>query len=127
MPEDKCIFCQIIHKEIPATIRYEDANWIAFDDMHKTAPEHILLIPKKHYMSLEKLDANADRDLHADLLIVARRIAEEIGIQENYKLFLNVGERVQAIHHMHMHIMGGWGREKNRLGLDKESLDFITS
>lgn len=127
MPEDNCIFCQIANGQSPATIRYEDANWIAFDDMHKTAPEHVLLIPKTHFESLEALDATQDRDLHADFLIVARRIAEELGIQENYKIFLNVGKKVQAIHHMHMHIMGGWGREKNRLGLDKESLDFINS
>jgi histidine triad (HIT) family protein len=126
MPEDKCIFCQIISKEIPATIRYEDSNWLAFDDLHKAAPEHILLVPKKPIKSLEDIDIN-NRDLHADLLIVAKRIAKEVGISENYKLFTNSGEQVQAVHHLHLHIMGGWKKEKNRLGLDKESLDFINS
>jgi len=126
MPNDNCIFCQIINKKIPATVRYEDSNWLAFDDSHKTAPEHVLLVPKKHLESLETIDIN-NRDLQADLLIVARRIASEIGIKENYKLFTNSGQQVQAIHHLHLHIMGGWKKEKNRLGLDKESLDFINS
>jgi histidine triad (HIT) family protein len=126
MPNDTCIFCQIVHKEIPATIRYEDEKWIAFDDMHKTAPQHVLLIPKTHYASLEAVDS-VDKDFHAELLLTARKIAHQLGIQENYKLFVNVGKKVQAIHHLHLHIMGGWGKEKNRLGLDKESLDFINS
>lgn len=126
MPNDNCIFCQIVNKEIPATIRYEDSNWLAFNDSHKAAPEHVLLVPKQHLESLEAIDIN-NRDLQADLIIVARRIASEIGIKENYKLFTNSGKQVQAIHHLHLHIMGGWKKEKNRLGLDKESLDFINS
>jgi histidine triad (HIT) family protein len=83
-------------------------------------------VPKQHLESLEAIDIN-NRDLQADLLIVARRIASEIGIKENYKLFTNSGKQVQAIHHLHLHIMGGWKKEKNRLGLDRESLDFINS
>lgn len=126
MPNNDCIFCKIINKEIPANVRFENNQWIAFDDVHKTAPEHILLIPKQHLESLEEI-AITDINSQGKLLNIARTIAHEVGIGENYKIFINVGKQVQAIHHLHIHIMGGWKKEKNRLGIDKESLDLINS
>ena len=53
---DDCIFCKIIRKEIPATIVYENDFVIAFKDINPAAKIHIVLIPKKHIESLEKLD-----------------------------------------------------------------------
>lgn len=46
---DNCIFCKIVNKEIPANIVYEDANFLAFLDIHPKSPGHTLVIPKKHY------------------------------------------------------------------------------
>ena len=53
---EDCIFCKIIRKEIPATIVYENDFVIAFKDINPAAKIHIVLIPKKHIESLEKLD-----------------------------------------------------------------------
>jgi histidine triad (HIT) family protein len=47
-PED-CIFCKIVRKEIPATIVYEDADFLAFLDIHPQSPGHLQVIPKEHY------------------------------------------------------------------------------
>jgi histidine triad (HIT) family protein len=44
-----CIFCKIIKKEIPAQIVYEDADFLAFLDIHPQSPGHVQVIPKKHY------------------------------------------------------------------------------
>ncbi len=101
------IFTKIILRQIPASIRYEDDEFIAIDDIHPAAPIHILLIPKKPYQQLEEVDVE-DEHFHARLLILARKIAKQVGIADNYKLFMNVGKRVQLIHHIHMHITGGW-------------------
>lgn len=120
MNETNCLFCKIIAKEIPSTIRYEDGNWLAFDDIHKSAPEHVLLIPKIHYKSLEEVEAN-DSQFHNDLLTTARKIASQIGINDNYKLFMNVGEKVQMIHHLHLHLMGGWSKNLTTEELDNQS------
>lgn len=49
MTMDSCIFCKIIKKEIPAYVVYEDANYLAFLDIHPQTPGHIQVIPKKHY------------------------------------------------------------------------------
>ena len=39
------IFAKIIRKEIPANIVFEDEKILAFHDISKAAPIHILVIP----------------------------------------------------------------------------------
>lgn len=45
---ENCIFCKIIKKEIPAQIVYEDADFLAFLDIHPQSPGHTQVIPKQH-------------------------------------------------------------------------------
>lgn len=123
MPKE-CIFCQIIKKEVPSVIRYEDDKWLVFDDLYKIAPTHVLLIPKHHVTTLEDV-AEDDRDFYADMIITAKKVAKQIGIGENYKIFMNIGMKVQAIHHVHLHIYGGWAQDKSTEELDKESRKLI--
>ena len=44
-----CIFCSIVNREIPSTVVYEDADFLAFMDIKPISPGHVLVIPKKHY------------------------------------------------------------------------------
>lgn len=125
MPND-CLFCRIVAGEIPATVRYEDKNWLAFNDIHKHAPEHVLIIPKTHYNTLEEVEVS-DHDIHSDLLITARKIAQQIGINDNYKLFMNVGERVQVVHHLHLHLLGGWPKETTTETIEEKARNLINS
>jgi histidine triad (HIT) family protein len=104
---DASIFTHIINREIPAIIQYEDDEFIAIDDIKPLAPIHVLLIPKKPYKTLEEV-ALEDEKFHARYLQLARKIAQKLGISGNYKLLMNVGEQVQMVHHVHLHIMGGW-------------------
>jgi len=101
------IFSKIVAGEIPAKIRYQDDLFLAFDDIAPKAPVHVLLITKKEYPTLEAMPAD-NETLHAQLLLTARKIAQQLGIADNYKLHLNVGKQVQAVPHLHMHILGGW-------------------
>lgn len=101
------IFTKIINREIPATIRFEDDDFIAIDDIHPKAPTHILVIPKKPWHTLEEVDLSNDQ-FHAQLLSTVRQVAKLAGIDKNYKIFMNVGLGVQAIDHLHVHLLGGW-------------------
>lgn len=47
------IFKQIIDREIPADIVYEDDVCLAFRDINPQAPVHILVIPKKEIPSVQ--------------------------------------------------------------------------
>lgn len=104
---EKSIFSKIIAREIPATIEYEDDEFIAIRDIDPKAPQHVLLIPKTEYTTLESVDFDDDA-FHARILKLARKIAKDIGIGDNYKLIMNVGTDIQEVHHIHLHIMGGW-------------------
>lgn len=105
------IFSKIIKREIPSTIHFEDDDFIVIDNIYPKAPIHVLIIPKKAYESLEAVDF--DNDLfYAKLLKTARLVAKDLGISDNYKLFMNVGKKVQGIYHLHLHLMGGWDEEK---------------
>ncbi|MBQ9615963.1 MAG: HIT domain-containing protein, partial [Selenomonadaceae bacterium] len=61
-----CIFCKIAQKEIPSTIVYEDEQVVAFRDLQPQAPEHVLVIPKKHVESVLGLQQE-DKDLAAHI------------------------------------------------------------
>ena len=101
------IFTKIINHEIPATIRFEDDDFIVIDDLYPKAPIHVLIIPKKAYKSLEAVEFEDDL-FYVKLLQTARKVAKILNTSDNYKLFMNVGKKVQDVHHLHLHLMGGY-------------------
>lgn len=105
MPDS--IFTKIIKHELPATIRFENEEFIAFDDIHAQAPVHVLVVPKRVVETLEAVP-ETDLDFHARLLLTGRKVARIMGIEHNYRLAMNVGREVQAVPHVHLHVMGGW-------------------
>jgi len=50
-----CLFCKIIHREIPSNTVKEDENFFAFHDINPKAPVHVLVIPKMHYDSFNDI------------------------------------------------------------------------
>ncbi|MDO5561388.1 MAG: HIT domain-containing protein [bacterium] len=105
----KTLFEKIRDREIPATIVYEDDEFIAFKDIKPAAKVHVLIVPKKPYPTLEAVEMNDQMQLR--LLQLARRLAKELGVSDNYKLHLNVGDKVQAVPHLHLHLLGGFDKE----------------
>lgn len=120
-PQQPSIFTRIINKEIPAKVVYEDDEFIAIHDIHPMAPVHVLLIPKEEIKTLEHVDIE-NEEFHKKLLQTARKVAKEAGIQDNYKLMMNVGEQVQQVLHIHVHILGGWEQTKQADELDPSKL-----
>lgn len=107
-----CIFCQIIEKQIPADIVYEDDVLMAFKDIKPSAPVHILITPKKHIESVIEAEAE-DKVLLGDLVWQGKILAQEKGLDKTgYKLFFNCGRGGgQIIDHIHLHLMGGWEKK----------------
>lgn len=104
---NSCIFCRIIQKEIPANIVHETADILAFRDLSPQAPEHILVIPKRHISKLSEAQAE-DQDLLGALLIAATETARKLNIQEGYRVVINNGESAgQSVFHVHLHLLGG--------------------
>jgi len=106
-PRDReCIFCRIVSGEIPAKKCYEDGEVLAFHDIAPQAPVHVLIIPKRH---LPNLDADAGESLLGGMLVVAARLAGELGIRESgFRVVINSGANAgQAVAHLHIHLFGG--------------------
>ena len=100
------IFLKIVNKELPADIVYEDDIAIAFNDISPQAPTHILIIPKKEITKLTDSTSN-DTELLGHLLFVAKKITDDLKI-ENYRVIINNGsEAGQTVFHLHLHVLAG--------------------
>ena len=65
---EKNIFARFATGELrPDTVRYEDDQMLAFDDIHPKAPVHVLIIPKKEIVSIAEM-SEADAHLIASLI-----------------------------------------------------------
>ena len=72
----KSIFTQIIDREIPADIVFENDRVIAINDINPQAPVHILIIPKKEIATINDIEPS-DSELIAELFIIANKLAKE--------------------------------------------------
>ncbi len=107
MSEQDTLFSKIIRREIPADIVYEDDMALAFKDINPQAPVHILVIPKKPIPKLADA-VSEDHALMGHLLLTAKRVAEQAGVGNGYRLVINNGQEAgQTVFHLHLHILGG--------------------
>jgi histidine triad (HIT) family protein len=102
------LFEQIINREVPAQIIYEDDQCLAFRDINPQAPTHVLVIPKKAIPRLEEA-IDSDEPLLGHLLLTAAEVAKREGIAQNgYRLIVNQGWHAgESVPHLHVHVLGG--------------------
>jgi histidine triad (HIT) family protein len=108
---NKTIFEQIIDKEIPANLIYEDKLCIIIEDISPQAPVHFLAIPKKMIKGVSDLDDD-DKDIIGHIMISIRNQMMKMDIKD-YRLVINNGsEAGQTVFHLHIHILAnrtlGW-------------------
>jgi histidine triad (HIT) family protein len=103
---DDCIFCRIVKGEIPSTKVYEDRDLFAFLDIRPVAPVHVLVVPKKHYATLNDVD---DPGVLGHLMAAAREIARREGVADDgYRVVVNTNRNGgQVVFHVHLHVIGG--------------------
>ena len=101
-----CLFCKIVEGEIPSTKVYEDDMILAFRDLEPQAPEHVLVIPKKHIASLDDV-TEEDQEILGYLMCKIKDIAADLGIENGYRVVNNCGEDgLQTVKHIHFHLLG---------------------
>ena len=98
-----CVFCQIIAREEPADILYEDDDVMVFRNLLLWAPVMLLAVPKQHMTQTQ---------LWTDPIIAkVAKVAAQIGAQHSrsgFRLLANFGlHALQSQEHGHMHIIGG--------------------
>ena len=101
------LFTKIINKEIPADIVYEDELSLVFKDINPQAPTHLLIIPKKVIPKLSDA-TKEDQEVLGHLMLVAGQIADELGLDETFRLVVNNGAKAgQSVFHLHLHLLSG--------------------
>lgn len=105
---EDCIFCKIISGEIPSKFVYENEEIYAFEDISPLAPVHVLVIPKKHIISLADMNED-DTEIIAKIYLAINKIADKLGIKEKgYRVIVNCGkDGGQEVKHLHFHLLGG--------------------
>lgn len=103
-----CVFCNIINKTAPADLVYEDSEVVVIRDIHPVAPVHLLVIPRRHIVSLDAL-MEEDSELVKHLMYTVQRIARKvIGPNPDYRTIINTGaDAGQTVFHLHIHIVAG--------------------
>ena len=101
-----CIFCKIINGVIPAKKIYEDADFIAFNDIKPMAKVHFLIVPKLHVEMLKDCNESHQALLGKALLLVPKLALEQDLV--GFKTLINTGrEGGQEVFHLHIHVFGG--------------------
>jgi histidine triad (HIT) family protein len=103
-----CLFCNIINRQIPGSIVYEDDRVLAFNDINPQAPTHVLVIPKRHIESLNELKPDDDQ-IVGELVRRAAAIADERGLAAGgFRTVFNTNRDAgQTVFHIHLHLLGG--------------------
>ena len=53
---EQCVFCKIVRGELPAKIVHEDEDCLVFHDINPAAPVHLLMVPKRHIVSMQEIN-----------------------------------------------------------------------
>lgn len=103
----ECLFCRIVSGDIPADIVLRTDAVVAFRDINPQAPVHVLVVPTEHHADVAAL-ASGNPALVATLLDAVAEVARAEGVEGQYRLVFNTGERSgQSVFHVHGHILGG--------------------
>jgi histidine triad (HIT) family protein len=103
------IFAKIIRGEMPSSKVYEDDKILAFHDISKAAPTHVLVIPKGEYIDYSDFITKASKEDVAHYFTKINEIALSLGLAEHgFRLCSNNGAKSgQSVFHFHTHVLGG--------------------
>ena len=101
----KTIFKQIIDRELPANIVYEDEHTLAFLDINPTAKGHTLVIPKEESEDIFKLSEESAKNLILTVKKVSVAVKNAVRA-EGVNIIVNNGKSAgQIVPHLHFHII----------------------
>ena len=104
-----CIFCKIASGTIPATLLFQDDDVVAFADLNPQAPVHVLIIPRRHIVSLAQVVAT-DNTLLGHMFGTVAELARTLKLANGYRTVINTGpDGGQTVEHIHIHLLGGRG------------------
>ena len=110
MPYDQNnIFAKIIRGEIPAKKVFEDEKILAFHDISKAAPIHVLVVPKGEYKNFSDFTVKANSEEISYFFKKVGEIAELLEADKSgFRIISNNGSDAnQTVPHFHVHLLAG--------------------
>jgi histidine triad (HIT) family protein len=109
MSHEDCIFCKIVHGEMPSAKVYEDDQVYAFLDISQVTKGHTLVIPKKHVKDVYDMSPETAGELFARVPKIVYAIKKTFEPQGINLLNNNEPAAGQVVFHSHIHIIPRYG------------------
>ena len=100
---DDCVFCRIISGEVPANMVLEDDEFVAFLDARPVFKGHVLVLPRRHYVTLADLPVPAVGPLFERVRLLSAAIPAALGAQGTFVALNNIVS--QSVPHLHVHVV----------------------
>ena len=116
---DDCVFCDIVRGRAVASMVDEDDQCLAFLTIEPVNPGHVLVVPKRHVVTLADLDEELGAHVFRSALRVNRAIRRSGLRCEGVNLFLADGAAAfQDVFHLHLHVFPRFHGDAFRLDAD---------
>ncbi len=114
---EDCLFCKIINKEINSDIVYENNDFIVIMDKFPDSPGHMLIIPKKHILTLIDIDDETYIKTNKIIKEIVNLVTNKLHC-DGVTVSINYGSS-QYIKHYHVHIIPKYNK---KIDLSKEEI-----
>lgn len=98
-----CIFCDIVAGTLPGHVVLDDDLVLAFLDRTPLFHGHVLVVPKKHVVTLPELPAADVGPFFERVQRIARVMPAALGAQGTFVAMNNIVS--QSVAHLHVHVV----------------------
>src|SRR4051812_37194309 len=98
-----CVFCDIAAGEVPAQVVLSDDDFVAFLDARPVFKGHVLLVPRRHLVTLTDLPASLRDGFLERVQWLAGAAVAGLGAQGSFVAMNNTVS--QSVPHLHCHVV----------------------
>ncbi|MBP9711552.1 MAG: HIT domain-containing protein [Candidatus Pacebacteria bacterium] len=100
-----CIFCNIIKKEAPAQITFENDLVLAILPLDQVSKGHTLVIPRNHFENIFDVDDSVLREVISVTKELSCHLLNETGATGVNILNASGKDAQQSVNHLHFHVV----------------------
>ncbi len=112
-----CLFCKINEKEIKSYTIFENNNWHCFLDINPSSNGHLLIVSKKHLVTVDELDQELWNSLHEVIKLNKENLINKLNC-DGITIVQNNGHG-QDIKHFHVHLIPKYINQPDKLSLEE--------
>ena len=118
-----CLFCKIISGDIPSNTIYEDDIVKVFLDISPNTNGHMLIIPKKHIVTVDELDGDTAKHILEVEKKMHTLLKEKLNI-EGLTIVQN-NDLGQEVKHYHVHLIPRYKDDCWKMNFRQDNLSNV--